>query len=252
MTFVFPHREGTPSLAPRDDAPAPGRAFDSRLGTRRPNGGGLDLVRLGRIAWSEVPLLAVIDLLLALAGAVVAVATLSVVMLAPVVAALLLGPVWIGATASCDRLLTGDALGIRDLCSEIRRHARTGAGLALAPATVATLLLGSIGIHTRTDGQRWLLLPIAVDAAVLSVLAFGCIAVFPLAVATELRGRERWFAAIALAGQNLTASFGVAAIVILLALSARQIGPFIALMMAGPLCLLVTAIARRAVHDAAR
>ena len=252
MTLMLPHREGAPSPAVRTDAPATRRATGARSGTRRPNGGNLDLVQLSRIALSEVPLLAVINLLVALAGAVVVGVTLSAVLLAPVVAALLLGPVWIGATAVCGRLIAGDALGIRDLGSEIRRHARTGVGLALVPATVATLLLGSVGIRAATDGQRWLAVPIAIDAVVLSVLGFGCISVFHLAVATELRGWERWFAAIAVAGRDLTASFGVAAIVVLLALSARQLGPFIALVMAGPLCLLVTATARHALHKAAR
>ena len=236
----------------RDRLPATGQTLAARSDARPPTNGDVDLVRLGRIVRSAVPVIAAIDLLLGLAGALVVAATLSVVLLAPLVAALLLGPVWLGATATCDRFLAGDQPGIRDLGAEIRRRAGTGVGLALGPAIVATLLLGTAGLHTATDGQRWLLIPIAIDAVVLTVLVFGCIAAFPLAIATDLRGRERWVAAIALAGQHLTASLGIAAIVVLLAVSVRLLGPFIALVVAGPLCLLVTATARDHMSEAAR
>src|SRR3712207_900521 len=83
------------------------------------------LLGLALVIRSQVPLLATVGLLVALAGAVVAATTVSVAVLAPVVAAVLLGPVWLGATATCYRLLEGEAPGIRDLWAETRRRART-------------------------------------------------------------------------------------------------------------------------------
>lgn len=229
-------------------------AFRSRAATPARSGGRrrtetLDLVRVGRLVWSELPLLATINLLVALAATVALATALTAVVLAPLVAALLFGPVVIAAVAACDRLLGGEAVGIRDLVREIRRRARTGVALALVPATVVTLLLGSLALPTTAADRRWVLVPIAIDAAVLIVLAFGCLTVFPLAVATELRGRARWFAAIGLAGQNLTASLGLVAIPILLALSVTVVGPFLALIAAAPFCLLTTAATRSFVPE---
>jgi hypothetical protein len=210
------------------------------------------LVRLGRIVWSELPLMAAINLLLGLGGAAVAATAVSVVLLAPLVAAFLLGPVWLGAVATCDRLLAGETPGIGDFFAEVRRRARTGIALAVVPAVVATVLLGSLALLHAADGARWMLIPIAVDVLVLAILGCGCITVFPLAVATELRGRERWIVGLALAGRRLTATLGIAAAVILLALAARYAGPFFALVALAPLCLLTTATVRSVASEAGR
>ncbi len=53
----------------------------------------LDLPAIGRLVWSELPVLAVIDLLITLGVAVVAVVAMTVAALAPLVAAVLIGPV---------------------------------------------------------------------------------------------------------------------------------------------------------------
>lgn len=210
----------------------------------RADRGSLDLVCLARLAWTELPVLALVDLLVTFAAAVVAVTALAAAPLAPLTAALLLGPVWLGATAACLRMGEGEAVGFGDLLRELRDRAKTGMSLALAPAAVGTLLLGSVGLMTAGDGRRWMLAPVAVDALVLIVLAFGGLAVFPLAVLTDLRGSDRWLAAIALAGRHLVASAGLLALSVLLALSARVAGPFLVLAMAGPACLLTAATVR--------
>lgn len=204
----------------------------------------LDLGQIGRTLVAEIPLLAMINLLVGLATAVVAVAFLTVPLLAPVVAAGVLGPVWLGATATCARLLAGDPRGPWHLFGAIWRHGRTGIGLALLPAAVATLLLGSLGILAARPEQRWLLVPIAVDVAALTVIGLGGIAVFPLAVMTESRGRQRWLIALALAGRGPVTTAGITAIVVLLILAARHVTPFLALVMMAPLCLLMTAVSR--------
>jgi len=204
----------------------------------------LDLILLGRLIWSELPLMAVINLMVVLSGTLVLATAIAFAPIAPLVGAILLGPVWVGATVGCSRLLAGDASGIGDLCRDIRQHALTGIRLALVPAVVVAVLMGSLAVESASDGQDWLLLPIAVDVMVLILLLFGSITAFTLAVATELHGRERWLAALVLAGRNLTVCLGIGALVVLLLLSVTIAGPFLALIAAGPLCLMTTAATR--------
>jgi hypothetical protein len=201
----------------------------------------IDLMHLGRVIWADLPLLMVINLLATLAGTVVMGVALAVAVLGPVVAALLMGPVWIGAIAISRCILGGEAAGVRDLALLMRRYARTGIGLAMLPATVAAILIASAGIRSANPDDRWLMLPIIIDALVLVVLSLGAILAFPLAIMTGVRGRDCWVAALALAGRNLLATLGVAALIVLLALSARFLGPMLLLIAAGPLAVLCTA-----------
>ncbi len=210
-----------------------------------PAADALDLPLVGRLVWTELPVLAVIDLLITLGVAVVAVVAVTVAALAPLVAAVLIGPVWLGGTAICNRILGGDAVGPRDVFIEVGRRAATGTRIALLPGVVATLLIGSLTIRSSGAASRsWMTLPIALDALILVVVVFGSLTVFPLAVLTSLSGRARWLAALALAGRHLTVSAGLLAIVVLLIVSMKLVGPFLVLVAAGPFCLLVTATVR--------
>jgi len=214
--------------------------------------GPLDIELIGRLIRSELPVMMVINLLVTLAVALIAMTVVSMAVVAPTVAALLLGPVWIGAIAVSERMLAGEAVGMRDVLLAIWRHARTGIGLAAVPAIVATLLAGSIGILAAHEEQRWLLAPIAADATVLSVLLLGCITAFPLAVMREARGMTRWIAALTLAGRQLVTVMGIAAVLVLLALSVQLIGPWLAMVAAGPLALLCAAVTRVGLAQAGR
>lgn len=216
-----------------------------RMQAPPPGSEALDLPAVGRLVWSELPVLAVIDLLITLGVAVVAVVAVTVAALAPLVAALLIGPVWLGGTAICNRILVGDAVGPRDVFVEVGRRGATGVRIALVPGVVATLLIGSLTIRSSGGGSRsWMMLPIALDALVLIVVAFGCLTVFPLTVLTDLPGRVRWLAALALAGRHLVICAGLLATVVLLLVSIRLVGPILLLAAAGPLCLLVAASVR--------
>lgn len=208
----------------------------------------LDLPAIGRLVWSELPILAVIDLLFTLGVAVVAVVAMTVAALAPVVAAVLIGPVWLGGTAICNRTLDGDGVALRDVPVEVGRRAVTGMRIALVPGVVATLLIGSVTIQAAGGGSRtWMMLPIAVDSLVLTVVAFGCLMAFPLAVLSDLSGVGRWRTALVLAGRYPLMSAGLLAFGVLLLVSIRLVGPVVLLAAAGPFCLLVTATARSVV-----
>jgi hypothetical protein len=208
----------------------------------------VDLIVLGRLIWNKLPLLALMGFLLTIAMTIVGVLALTLVLAAPHAAAVLAGPIWLAGTSVSLRLLAGDDPGMRAYLSELRQRAPEGAALALPPAVVTTLLLGTVALANAGSARAWLLAPVAADAIVLILLAFGALAVFPLAVATGLRGRERWFAGIALAGRFPVFSIGLLAAALLLALSIRFAGPVLALAAAGPYCLLVTATLRQMMH----
>lgn len=206
----------------------------------------LDLRAIGRAAWRELPLMLTISLLVTLACGATAMVAMVVAPLAPLAAALTLGPVWMAAVALAAAILDGQAVGPRDLAAALRRWAQTGIVIALVPATLATLLIGSVGILSANPDQRWLLAPIALDATALVVSALAGFAVFPLALTTDQPSRDRWLTALALAGLDLTTTLGVAALPVLLTLSTRIVGPFPALLLPGPLALLCTVATRHA------
>lgn len=237
---LTPTREPLPPLAMRGSGGADRSGGDGSLpGEAR---------RL--LLWEGLPLLAALDLLLVLAGSVAAFSLLTLGAAGPLLAAILLGPVWIGGTAACGRLLAGETPGARALLGEIRRHGRAGIALALPFGVVASLLLGTLAIGAGAEGPDWLLAPVAVDALVLVLLATGGTMVFTLAVETDLGGRARWLVALGLAGRNPMPCGGVLAAAVLLAISAANWGPFLASLLAGPGCLLTTAVARRARREA--
>jgi hypothetical protein len=209
----------------------------------------LDLMQVGRLVWTELPVLMLISLLATLAATVTMGVALAVAALAPLVAAVLLGPAWIGSTTVCVQLLAGDAAGARGLVLAIRKRWRTGTGLSMPPAIVAVILIGTASIRGSHEGQAWLLLPLGVDALALILLLLGGVMVFPLSVMTGLRGRDCWLAALALVGRNVVSTLGIAAFFVLLALSVRYLGPILLLIAAGPLALLCTAVTRGAIAE---
>lgn len=212
----------------------------------------LDLLALARTVRDEVPLMMAISLATTLACAATAIVALTVAPIAPFVAALTLGPVWIGAVAASIDAVDGNPTGLRGLLSAVRRHARTGIALTSVPAVVASALLGSLAISNARPDQRWLLAPIALDAILLAVVALGCVTIFPLALVSRLRGRDRWLAALALAGRDLTTTLGIVALIVLMALSTRLVGPSPALLLAGPLAMLSTLTVRRPIAFTSR
>jgi uncharacterized membrane protein YesL len=205
---------------------------------------GVDLVKLARTIWSEMPLLMAANLLLTFGISISLLIGLSIPPLGPILAAVLIGPVWLGTVAACDGILGNQGPGWRDLLKGIRHHARTAIGISLVPAAVGTILILSLDLVGRHHDQRWLWFPIGADAVVLTVLMLGAFTIFPLAVSSTSSGRERWIEALGFAGKHLTATLGMASLLVLLALSIRYTGPFFALVMSAPIAMLSTAVVR--------
>lgn len=214
---------------------------------------GIDLRYVGLVLWRELPLVLTLGLLATLAGGLTAIVAVAFSPLAPLAAAVTIGPIWMAMVAVAADLLDGRAVNVRQLAATLRRWAPTGIATAMVPAAVATLLLGSLGVLSAHPEQRWLLAPVALDATVLAVLALGAFGVFPLALVDRRSTRRRWITALGLAGRDLVTTLGLAALVVLLALSTQLVGPLVVALMAGPLAVLSTATTRHAVtHVAAR
>jgi hypothetical protein len=217
---------------------------DLVLGRTRNDPEGVDLLALGKAIWDEIPLLMAANLLLTITISITIVIGLVIPPLGPILAALLVAPVWLGTIAICDLVLSGDAPGFRNLLGQIRRRALTAVSINVAPAVVALILVLSLGMLSAHDDQRWLWVPITIDALVLTVLMLGTFTIFPLALSTSLKGRARWIEALALAGKHITATLGLASLLVLLAISIRYAGPFFALIMSAPIAMLSTATVR--------
>jgi hypothetical protein len=213
--------------------------------TRTDDGDPPDLLALARLLQVELPLLAAIDGLLLLAGSMAALALVALGLAGPVVAAVVLGPAWLVATAACLGALAGDPPGIRDLPRLLQRYVRIGGATALPLGLVASALVGTLGLMAAGPGRGWMAIPIALDVLALVVLGFGGVHVFMLAAMTDLGPRACWLAAVSLAGRNLVPSGGVLALMVRLALSVAAWGPWLASLLIGPACLLATATARR-------
>jgi hypothetical protein len=205
---------------------------------------GVDLVQLGKAIWAEMPLMMAANLLLTIVLSVSVVIGLTIPPLGPILAAVAVAPVWLGTVAICDLVLNGDGPGFVDLLRQIRLRARTAITISVAPAVVAVILVLSLGLLGEHSDQQWLWGPIAIDAVVLSVLMLGTFTIFPLALWSTLTGRARWVEALALAGKHLVATLGMAALVVLLGISIRFTGPFLALIMSAPIAMLSTATVR--------
>jgi hypothetical protein len=209
----------------------------------------LNLAQIARLIWAEFPLMMAMNLLVTLAVSITGLFFVALIPLGPLTAALLLGPTWLGLTATCHEILEGDTPGWLELIHSVRASARRGIRLAFLPAAVATVLVLTIGLHTANQDQAWLIAPIALQAFVLTILAIGLVPLYPLAILRAGSDRDLWVSALALAGRNLIPVLGIIALLVLLALSIRMVGPLLALLFAGPIALLSTAMVRAALHS---
>lgn len=191
---------------------------------------------------ANLPLLLVLDTALLL----VAVPALIVVaggapLVAPPLAALTLGPFWAATIATTDRLwLDGDASAVTFLRS-LRRYAVRGVAVALVPAGIAILLLGTLRILADQPHARWLLLPLCADGSVAVLTLLASFAAFSLATTGGLRGRTLWLAALATVARQPMTAFGGVAIIALGLVAVTVIGPLVPALLVAPFALFLSA-----------
>lgn len=172
--------------------------------------------RVGEAIWSNLPLLLVMDGALFVAALpAAALFFFGGSLLAPLAAALALGPVWAGSVASADRMIRDEAVHVRDFAESVRQYAWRGISVSLVPAVVATAALGTLAILEST-GERWLLAPLFADGSVSILVFLAGFSVFSLATTGGLRGWALWRASLEVAAADPMATLGSVAILILL------------------------------------
>jgi hypothetical protein len=210
-----------------------------------PQSAGL-LIAVGKLAWRRLPMLVVMDVLVA--GAVlppVAAVLCGYAIAAPALGALCLGPAWAACVYVSGKLIEEEDCPAGLLLRAVPLHAGAGVRAAAPLAFVTTLALAALEALARMPGQRWLALSLLLDGGALTLLFLALPTVFSLAVATPLRGLPLWRVALCLAVLRRATWLEIAVIATILAASlAISHGPGLLPFLPGPLALYLSAATR--------
>lgn len=193
-----------------------------------------------RLLWSHLPVLLLGSVLVTLAALAPALISPGLTPVGLLVAAVTVGPVWAGLTATTNRLVgTGDATAI-GLLRDVRRHAAAGIRTAAVPGVVLALGVLSLTLWQGTH-QLWLLGPLAVTAVVAVLSALAAVVAVPLRVRTGAHGRELWERAVELTAARPSVPLGVLAAAVLGVLAGTSVTASLLILVPGPLALLTSA-----------
>jgi len=159
-------------------------------------------------------------------------------------------PVWAGIVASCGRLLDGDAVSPREVVRAIRRQARAGIGISVAPAAAGAILLGSIAIMDRNPDAGWLAVPLLLDLGLVIVIGLAMVPIFTVAAMRQVSGIDLWLASVGVVIARPVPVVGVLTMVGIVIWMSAVLGP-VTLLALSPLAVLCTAITREAVSNQA-
>jgi uncharacterized membrane protein YesL len=176
-------------------------------------------ILVGRTLWSNLPLLLVIDAVLSV-GAIPTIVLFfgGGSLLAPIVCAITLGPLWAGTVAAADRMVRDEAVSLRAYIEEVWRHAGCGVKVSLVPATIVTAMLGTLAILDTRPSAWWLFVPLSVDGSALILVFLAGFSVFSLATTSELRGWALWRASLGVVTASPVTALGTVALLVLLGL----------------------------------
>ncbi|MGH3488880.1 MAG: hypothetical protein ACRDP8_13330 [Actinopolymorphaceae bacterium] len=139
--------------------------------------------------WTNLPLLLAIDVCMVVAAVPALVAVLvGGHLAAPLIAAVTLGPLWAATVATTDRMVRDEPVSLQAFGSALRRHAGRGVRLGVVAGTAVTAFLGTVATLAVNPGQRWLLVPLAADGAVMVLLGLVGLTAFTLTTSGGLRG----------------------------------------------------------------
>jgi uncharacterized membrane protein YesL len=191
-------------------------------------------VWVGKTIWSNLPLLLAMDAVIFI-GAVPAVALFfgGGFLLAPLVGALTLGPLWAGTVASTDRMIRDEAVSLRTFAKKVRSHAARGVRVSLIPAIVITAILGTLAILETRPDARWLFIPLFVDASVLILVLLAGFSAFSLVTTGGLKGWTLWRTSFQVVAANPMTTLGTMALLVLLGLLVSRV-PGLLLLLPAP------------------
>jgi len=167
------------------------------------------------VVWTHLPVLVVLNACVAVA-AVPAVALVLVggYLVAPLVAAFTLGPVWAVTIAMTDQMVRGQSLSWSSHRAVLWRHAMRGVRLGVVAAIASTAFLGTAALLAVNPGARWLLVPLTVDGCVAVILGLAGISAFTLTTTGGLRGWILLRASLEALGANPLPATGTVALLV--------------------------------------
>lgn len=200
---------------------------------------------VGRAIWDNLPHLLVIDLLFALAAMpALLVAASGGVIVAPLLLAAGIGPIWLAALAAGEAMLDGEIVNPRRFLGFVRGLGTRGVAMALIPGGIVTLLLGTLQLAGDGDTRRWMLAPVVVDGLAFSLAIIVGLGAGWLAARGNAFERALLRRGALLAGSAPRVIGGMIAALVLIAVSVQLIGPLMAIILAAPFALFVCACFR--------
>lgn len=192
--------------------------------------------RLRDVVWSNLPVLLVGSVPVALGWAFARSLPASLGWMAVLVVGLVVLPLLAALLAGCELLLAEEHVGVLGLVRSW--PARFLPALRVTAAPTATVLLTVLALQLeRATGQRWMLASVAVSGALsVLLLAVGVVAL-PYAVRTGARAREAWLVSAFLASRNPVAVLAVLAVLVLATGAAAASSLAVLLLLPAPLAL---------------
>jgi hypothetical protein len=199
-------------------------------------------VLLGRAVWANLPLLLAIDLLVVLAS-LPALVTFAAgwAVFVPLVAGVLLGPVWAAAMSVAGAMVREDDVSFRQVGVALQRHGLVGLRIGLVVGAVAAVSVGTLTLWDANPDRVWLLVPLVVDGSVLALVAVASLSAFTLAEG-GLRGWDLWLGSLQLAARRPFLTAGTIAVAVLAAFAVSWL-PLVALVLPGPFAVYLAACA---------
>jgi hypothetical protein len=201
-------------------------------------------VTIGLAIWENSPILLAIDIAFAIAclPALLVVGSGGLVV-APLLLAVLGGPVWIAALRASEAMLDGEIVGPRRFVGMIGAEFRPGLRIAVIPGAIATVLLGTLSL-AGSDDRRWMIAPAILDGLVLSGVLVMALGASWFAARGEPVSRSLWRTGAILAGSSPQVIGGIIAVAVLIGISAQLIGPLMIVTLSAPFAVFVCAAFR--------
>jgi hypothetical protein len=204
---------------------------------------------VARTIWENSPILITIDLAIMLAALPALLAAgFGGLLLAPMLLAVFAGPPGIATLAAANAMLDGEVVNVGRFAGLVRTSARSGITLAVLPGAVASLLIGTLTL-AGDERHRWMLAPAVVDGLVLSGLLIVGVGAAWLASRDATVNQALFRRGAILAGSAPQAIGGIIAVAVLIGLSVQVIGPLMAIVLAAPFGVFISATMRWIVEN---
>lgn len=209
------------------------------------------MARALRAVWPNLPVLAIASILCCLALVPSLVVSPGPTPIGALLAAALLGPVWMAVISVTDAIIAGEDRSIRDLLTALPRQAWTGLRTAVVPGALAASTLLAWGMYTDRPSASWLVASIALSGAALLFVTLALPFVFSWRLLTGSSGRRLWLGACVQALARPVLALGTLAFAVLAVVAGTSWAFSLLMLTPGPLALLCSVASSAARRDLA-